>query len=67
MSKFFISEFAKRNIMTTVWHIMVRVWLASGSSRRQKMLEDIFPNLVCQALEGVDETAEHGEGYCTKY
>ena len=47
--------------MTTVWHIMVRVWLASGSSRRQKMLEDIFPNLVCQALEGVDESAEHGE------
>tara|TARA_B100000003_G_C10930356_1_gene370852 strand:+ start:1403 stop:1975 length:573 start_codon:yes stop_codon:yes gene_type:complete len=40
---------------------MLRVWLASGSSRRKQMLEDIFPNLVCQALEGVDEIAEQAK------
>tara|TARA_B100000900_G_scaffold226402_1_gene192218 strand:- start:30903 stop:31475 length:573 start_codon:yes stop_codon:yes gene_type:complete len=40
---------------------MLRVWLASGSSRRQQMLENIFPNLVCQALDGVDESAEEAE------
>ena len=47
--------------MTTLWPNMLRVWLASGSSRRQQMLEDIFPNLVCQALEGVDEIAEQAK------
>ena len=47
--------------MTTLWPIMLRVWLASGSSRRQQMLENIFPNLVCQALDGVDESAEEAE------
>ena len=47
--------------MTTLWPNMLRVWLASGSSRRKQMLEDIFPNLVCQALEGVDEIAEQAK------
>ena len=47
--------------MTTLWPNMLRVWLASGSSRRQQMLEDIFPNLVCRALDGVDESAEKAE------
>ena len=47
--------------MTTLWPSMLRVWLASGSSRRKQMLEDIFPNLVCQALEGVDEIAEQAK------
>tara|TARA_Y100000766_G_scaffold52823_1_gene42770 strand:+ start:147 stop:719 length:573 start_codon:yes stop_codon:yes gene_type:complete len=40
---------------------MLRVWLASGSSRRQQMLQDIFPNLVCRSLDGVDESAEKAE------
>jgi len=47
--------------MTTLWPNMLRVWLASGSSRRQQMLQDIFPNLVCRALDGVDESAEKAE------
>ena len=47
--------------MTTLWPNMLRVWLASGSSRRQQMLEDIFPKLVCRALDGVDESAEKAE------
>ena len=47
--------------MTTLWPNMLRVWLASGSSRRKQMLEDIFPNLVCRALEGVDEIAEQAK------
>ncbi len=47
--------------MTTLWPNMLRVWLASGSSRRQQMLQDIFPNLVCRSLDGVDESAEKAE------
>ena len=40
---------------------MLRVWLASASTRRQKMLIDLFPNLVCKALNGVDESADDAE------
>ena len=40
---------------------MLRVWLASASSRRQQMITDLFPNLFCEALIGVDETAEDVE------
>ena len=36
---------------------MLRVWLASASSRRQQMITELFPNLVCEALIGIDETA----------
>lgn len=47
--------------MATLWRIMLRVWLASASTRRQQMLTDLFPNLVSKALIGVDETADDGE------
>ena len=40
---------------------MLRVWLASASSRRQQMITELFPNLVCEALIGVDESAEDVE------
>ena len=35
----------------------MRVWLASGSKRRSEMLGSIFPNLVCKALDLVDESS----------
>jgi len=47
--------------MATLWRIMLRVWLASASTRRQQMLIDLFPNLVCEALTGVEESAEDVE------
>ena len=51
----------ERNIIGILWRIMLRVWLASASSRRQQMISELFPNLVCEALVGVDETAEDVE------
>ena len=36
------------------------VWLASKSPRRAQLLRDIFPNIVCQGIEGVDETPPLG-------
>ena len=47
--------------MATLWRIMLRVWLASASTRRQQMLIDLFPNIVCKALIGVDESADEIE------
>ena len=31
------------------------VWLASKSPRRAQLLREVFPNIVCQGIEGVDE------------
>ena len=36
------------------------VWLASKSPRRAQLLRDVFPNIVCQGIEGVDETPPLG-------
>ena len=35
----------------------MRVWLASASKRRKEMLQPLFHNLHCQALELVDESS----------
>jgi septum formation protein len=37
------------------------VWLASKSPRRAQLLRDVFPNIVCQGIEGVDEKPPIGE------
>ena len=37
------------------------VWLASQSPRRAQLLREIFPNIVCQGIEGVDEKPPLGE------
>ncbi len=36
------------------------VWLASKSPRRGQLLRDVFPNIVCRGIEGVDETPPLG-------
>ncbi|MGB0699803.1 MAG: Maf family protein [Candidatus Poseidoniaceae archaeon] len=36
---------------------MMRVWLASQSSRRAEMLAQIFPNITCKGIESVSETS----------
>ena len=35
----------------------MRVWVASASKRRKEMLLPLFHNLLCQALESVDESS----------
>ena len=40
---------------------MLRVWLASASSRRSEMLRGYFPNLISKPIDGVDETAKDAE------
>ena len=40
---------------------MTDIWLASKSPRRQQMLREIFPNILCQGIEGVDEKPPTGE------
>ncbi len=35
----------------------MRVWLASASTRRKEMLQPLFDNLQCEALELVDESS----------
>ena len=35
----------------------MRVWLASASKRRKEMLLPLLHNLLCQALESVDESS----------
>ncbi|MDE0557581.1 MAG: Maf family protein [Candidatus Poseidoniaceae archaeon] len=37
------------------------VWLASKSPRRAQLLRELFPNIVCQGIEGVDEKPPSGE------
>jgi septum formation protein len=37
------------------------VWLASKSPRRAQLLRELFPNIVCQGIEGVDEKPPLGE------
>ena len=36
---------------------MMRVWLASQSSRRAEMLAQIFPDITCEGIESVSETS----------
>ena len=36
---------------------LMKVWLASASKRRKEMLLPLFHNLLCQALESVDESS----------
>lgn len=36
---------------------MMRVWLASQSSRRAEMLAQIFPDITCKGIESVSETS----------
>lgn len=40
---------------------MTNIWLASKSPRRQQILREIFPNILCQGIEGVDEKPPLGE------
>ena len=47
--------------MAILWRIMLRVWLASASTRRPHMLIDLFPHIVCNALIGVDESVDEVE------
>ena len=37
------------------------VWLASKSPRRAQLLREVFPNIICQGIEGVDEKPPLGE------
>lgn len=47
--------------METFGENMVDIWLASKSPRRQQILREIFPNILCQGIEGVDEKPPTGE------
>lgn len=40
---------------------MVKIWLASKSIRRKQILSELFSDIYCQGIEGVDETPPHGE------
>ena len=43
--------------MATLLRFMLRVWLASASTRRQQILTELFPEIICKALTGINETA----------
>jgi len=40
---------------------MVNIWLASKSPRREQILRDMFPEIFCQGIEGVEEKPPFGE------
>lgn len=47
--------------MSTLLRFMLRVWLASASTRRQQILTELFPEVMCKALTGINETADNVE------
>tara|TARA_B100000424_G_scaffold222093_1_gene181255 strand:- start:1522 stop:2124 length:603 start_codon:yes stop_codon:yes gene_type:complete len=44
-----------------IYFILMRVWLASQSTRRAEMLKQIFSNLDCRGINSIDETSSAKE------